>query len=159
MAGWWRQTVTGQEGASEEGRCATLGYGLPEQQKNCGVLGVAQYSPGGRWTRVQRLSHSSGEGLESGQPQAVESKGRIELAWHANQEEPQGAPIAVTVARPGHPFGAVRIAQRVLTVTSESLEISSFRSELYLREEYAPQGAQLVEHRLYGDGQNNVFDC
>lgn len=140
-------------GKREEGRCSTPAYGVPEQEKNCGVLVVAQYSPGGRWTRVQRLSHSSGGGLEGGQPQAVESKGRIELAWHANQEKGQGAPVAVTVARPSHPFGAVRIAQRVLRVVPESLEISSFRGQLYLRALYGPEGAQMVERRLYGDGR------
>lgn len=140
-------------GKREEGRCSTPAYGVPEQEKNCGVLVVAQYSPGGLWTRVQRLSHSSGAGLEGGQPQAVESKGRIELAWHANQEKGQGAPIAVTVARPGHPFGAVRIAQCVLPIVPESLEISSFRSQLYLRALYGPAGAQMVERRLYGDGR------
>ena len=140
-------------GKREEARCSTPDYGVPEQEKNCGELVVAQYRPDGRWTPVQRLSHSSGAGLEGGQPQAVESTGRIELAWHADQENGQGAPIAVTVASLGHPFGAVRIARRVLPIVPESLEISSLRDKLYLRALYGPRGARMVERRLYPNGR------
>ena len=144
-------------GAREARRCAPEGYSVPIQETHCGVLVVAQYGPDDRWTGVQRMAHSSGAGTESGDPEAAESGGRIELAWEANQGEGgvQPSPIAVAVARPGHRFGTVHIAQRVLPITPHSVEITSFRGTLYLSAMYGREiyDNRMVERRLYGNGQ------
>lgn len=39
-------------GQRETDRCLPINGGVPEQEKNCGVLVVAQYSPSGHWTPV-----------------------------------------------------------------------------------------------------------
>lgn len=140
-------------GQREESRCTTPPYGVAMQLTNCGVLVAAQYSPAGRWTRVQRLSHSSGSGAEGDdEPAAVISGEQVELAWHADQSRGQEAPIAVTTARPGGPFGAVHIARRVLRFGPRNVELSTFRGQLYLRSVYGFYSDHLVERRLYADG-------
>jgi hypothetical protein len=140
-------------GRREEERCSPGGYeGVPEQEKNCGVIVVAQYSPSGHWTATQRLAHSSG--TQGGEPAAVESGGRIELAWRETNGEADLVRISVADARAGHPFGPAHSAQRARGNGSESEELSTVRGQLYLRVLYGPAPPEdLLERRLYGDGR------
>jgi hypothetical protein len=153
-------------GKSEERACEPVGGGAPDlargppratafaagSEGRCSELLAAQLSPRGYWTVPQALPHSFAR--DSFVSEAVESAGRIELAW---TEEEVFTPIWVAVARRGHAFAPAHMAQPLLHREPNRVLFPVFGGVLYLRGEFAPNPPQgtvrfWADRRLYGDG-------
>jgi hypothetical protein len=116
-----------------------------------GPLMVAERSPSGHWTKVRALPFSA---TQQSYAEAVESAGRVELAW-GDREEGQ---IRVAAAPLGRPFGPGHLAQPVLHGKPEKVSLTTRLGHLYIRAEFGPHGeagsgSHVVERRLFGSGK------
>lgn len=83
------------------------------------------------------------------------SRARGESSWRGTQTKKKGkAPRSLSPSRAPVTRSAQSASPSTCCPSCQGCwKISSFRGQLYLRALYGPEGAHLVERRLYGDGR------
>lgn len=123
---------------------------MGEAAPHCGVQTIAQRSPAGRWTRVQRLAP-----LHDAQPVLLPAPvlvdGRIEAAW-------PGSRFDVVSAAPGGRFGPPRRARERLPGHLRGEWLAEYRGRIYVEGQYGPrhgdaEGTHHVRRAIYPDGR------
>jgi hypothetical protein len=98
---------------------------------------------------VQRLPRA--RGFEVSAAEAVESQGRIELAW-AKENSDLSQPFTIASARPGRPFGRIRRVARLMRSKPTFQTLNVRAGKLYVLGEFGPREAHAIERPVHANG-------